>query len=200
MSQKHKYVESIGAPNICAVCSLFKWDMRHDEFSGDEIQAHRDLLTEKLPGANRTATELNLDFTIKDSGERKQFTNGMVRDVETGKVDFDRALDGPMFERWAAHLTKAVPKYADVKPGVPNWTLADDEEALVRFRKSAVRHFLQWRRGDTDEDHAAAVFFNLNGYEYVKERLKPKRNPIPCAAFGHHLQDKNGHCVECNKL
>lgn len=171
-------------PEFCVKCGCRK-DHRLHEYQGDGTQAIRQKTFE--------------EFKIKDSGERKQFTSGMVRDVETGKVDFDRALDGPMFERWAAHLTKAVPKYADIKPGVPNWTLADDEEALVRFRKSAIRHFLQWRRGDTDEDHAAAVFFNINGYEYVKERLKSKRNPIPCAAFGHHLQDKNGYCVECNK-
>jgi hypothetical protein len=112
------------------------------------------------------------EFTVKDSGQRAQFSSGMVRDVQDGKTDFELPLNGPMFARWAEHLTKGAGKYPDVKPGTPNWTLAEGEEELVRFRKSAVRHFYQWLRGDTDEDHAAAVFFNINGYEYVKARMR----------------------------
>lgn len=112
------------------------------------------------------------DFDVKDSGERQHFTSGMVRDTQEGKVDYTRVLDGPMFDRWAAHVTKAEKKYPDIAPGVANWTLASGEEELVRFKKSAFRHFRQWLRGDTDEDHAAAVLFNINGYEYVRERMK----------------------------
>lgn len=105
---------------------------------------------------------------------REQFDSGMVRDTADGKIDIDRVFDGPMVDRWADHVTKAESHYPDVAPGVPNWTLADGEKELIRFRKSAARHFRQWRRGDTDEDHAAAVFFNINGYEYVKARMKAK--------------------------
>lgn len=110
------------------------------------------------------------EFTIKDSGERAQFAGGMVRDTTTDKIDYELPLNGPMFDRWAAHLTKGAQKYPDVSLGVPNWTLASGDEERIRFRKSAMRHFRQWLRGDTDEDHAAAVFFNINGYEYVKAR------------------------------
>lgn len=109
-------------------------------------------------------------FEVKDSGERQHFAGGMVRDTAEGKIDFTRALDGPMFERWAAHLTRAESKYPDIAPGVPNWTLAAGAEEYQRFRKSALRHFVQWLRGDTDEDHAAAVFFNINGAEYVRAK------------------------------
>lgn len=109
-------------------------------------------------------------FTVKDSGQRSQFVGGMVRDTEDGKIDFARVFDGPMLERWAALLTKGATKYPDFGPGVPNWKLAVGEAERVRFQKSAVRHFVQWLRGDTDEDHAAAVFFNINGHEYVVEK------------------------------
>jgi hypothetical protein len=104
----------------------------------------------------------------------------MVRDVTTGKIDWHRVADGPMLKRWAAHLTKAEAKYADAAPGVPNWTLADGDEELARFRASAFRHFMQWFAGETDEDHAAAVFFNVNGCEYVKARATvcPPHQPI----------------------
>ena len=112
----------------------------------------------------------SLEFVIKDSGERKQFESGMVRDVTTGKVEYGRVLDGPMFERWAVHLTKGATKYPDVRPGVANWTLANGPAELARFKESALRHFIQWYRGDNDEDHAAAVFFNINGHEYVRSQ------------------------------
>lgn len=113
-------------------------------------------------------------FVVKDSGERQQFASGMVRDTQKGKMDFTRLLDGPMFDRWAALLAGGEVKYPDVAPGVPNWTLADGEAEYVRFRKSAFRHLRQWLRGDRDEDHAAAVFFNINGAEYVREKLLAK--------------------------
>lgn len=111
-------------------------------------------------------------FTVKDSGKRQEFDSGMVRDTQEGKIDYTSVLDGPMFDRWATHLTTAKAKYPDVAPGVANWTLANGEEELVRFRKSALRHLLQWLHGDIDEDHAAAVFFNINGACYVEEKLK----------------------------
>lgn len=106
-------------------------------------------------------------FSIKDSGVREQFDSGMVRDTTEGKIDYTLALDGPMFDRYAEHLTKGAKKYAE-----RNWMKANGEAELARFKKSALRHFLQWLRGDVDEDHAAAVFFNINGAEYVKGRMK----------------------------
>lgn len=111
-------------------------------------------------------------FTVKDSGARKQFASGMVRDTSEGKTDFTRVLDGPMLKRWAQHLTRAEVKYPDVSPGVANWLLAEGDEELQRFRKSAFRHFVSWLLGEEDEDHASATFFNINGAEYVKEKMR----------------------------
>lgn len=116
----------------------------------------------------------NKDYVVKDSGKRENFTSGMVRDTATDKPDVELIFNGPMADRWAEHLTKGAVKYPDVELGVPNWTLASGKAEMIRFRKSAARHFRQWLRGDQDEDHAAAVIFNMNGYEYVKERLDPK--------------------------
>lgn len=105
------------------------------------------------------------EFQVKDSGQRAQFGSGMVRDVTDGKPDYSLAFDGPMFERWAVHLTKGAAKYSK-----RNWMQADGDEEMARFKESACRHFVQWMRGDTDEDHAAALFFNVSGVEYVKAR------------------------------
>jgi dATP/dGTP diphosphohydrolase, N-terminal len=107
------------------------------------------------------------EFAVKDSGTRKSFESGMVRDVTDNKVDYTLILDGPMLERWAQHLTKGAAKYSK-----RNWMKAEGQEELERFRESAMRHFLQWIKGETDEDHAAAVMFNINGFEYVRGRMQ----------------------------
>jgi len=105
-------------------------------------------------------------MAIKDSGERVQMA-GMVRDTTKGKIRYDLVVgDGPMFKRWAQHLTDGAVKYA-----ARNWMGAKSQEELERFRESALRHFIQWYTGELDEDHAAAVFFNINGAEYVKNRI-----------------------------
>lgn len=128
-------------------------------------------------------------FVVKDSGKREQFTSGMVRDTTEDKVDYELPMNGPMFDRWAEHLTKGAKKYPDTAPGEPNWMLASGKEELVRFRKSAVRHFRKWLRGETDEDHAAAVFFNINGVEYVKNRIHKEPNAKP-ATRGSEVEAK----------
>jgi hypothetical protein len=111
------------------------------------------------------------DFQVKDSGKREQFESGMVRDTTEGKTDYTLVLDGPMFKRWAVHLTKGAVKYKK-----RNWMQANGEAEYDRFRESALRHFLQWIEGDRDEDHAAAVMFNINGAEYVSQRMTEEIN------------------------
>lgn len=112
-----------------------------------------------------------MSYEIKDSGERREFASGMVRDTAEGKIDWLSCRFGPMFRRWNKLMTAGRKKYPDPKPGVPNWTLAGGEDEFLRARQSAARHFEQWLAGDTDEDHAAAVYFNINVAEYVREKL-----------------------------
>lgn len=104
-------------------------------------------------------------FMTKDSGERHQFESGMVRDVTEGKLNPLLVRDGPMFVRWIELLSRGAQKY-DAR----NWMLAEGEAEYERFRESAARHFEQWLAGERDEDHGAAVFFNINGAEYVLEK------------------------------
>lgn len=122
-------------------------------------------------------------FVVKDSGAREEFTSGMVRDTADGKVKYTLVLNGPMLERWAVHLTKGEAKYPPDPDGTANWTKASGIRELLRFRESALRHLVQWLCGDTDEDHAAAVFFNVNGHEYVKSRMRESGGG-PCIVEG----------------
>jgi len=111
---------------------------------------------------------------IKDSGERITFASGSMRDPSTGKIKWSRITFGPMMRRWAQHLTTAEAKYPDPKPGVPNFTLIETEEELIRYKESAFRHFMSWFFDEVDEDHAAATFFNINGVEIIKDKRRQK--------------------------
>lgn len=106
------------------------------------------------------------NFETKDSGKREQYKSGMVRDVSSDKIDYSLIYDGPMLKRWAELLTRGAIKY-----NKRNWMLSNGQEELERFRESAARHFTQWMNGETDEDHAGATYFNINCYEYLKEKL-----------------------------
>lgn len=108
-----------------------------------------------------------MSYEVKDSGERQEFDSGMVRDTTKGKTNWSLVADGPMLGRYAEHLTKGAVKY-DAR----NWMQAEGQAEADRFRESAFRHFMQWYLGDTDEDHAAAVWFNINGAEYVKAQAE----------------------------
>lgn len=106
------------------------------------------------------------NFQVKDSGRRQEFSTGMVRDVNDDKILWHLVADGPMLKRYAIHLTNGAKKYSP-----RNWMLASTTEEYERFRESAYRHFMQWHAGDRDEDHAAAVYFNINGAEHVRDKM-----------------------------
>jgi hypothetical protein len=59
-----------------------------------------------------------------------------------------------------------------VKYGERNWEKAAGEAEISRFQASALRHIYQWLDGDSTEDHAVAVAFNLAGAEMVKYKMK----------------------------
>jgi hypothetical protein len=117
----------------------------------------------------------DLAFVIKDSGKRKEFSTGMQRDVTDNKPRFDLIIpeclsfDKQMLTRWAKHMEGGAKKYSE-----RNWEKASTQEELTRFKESALRHCMQWFCGETDEDHAAAVFFNISGAEMVKVKLIAK--------------------------
>ena len=109
-------------------------------------------------------------FDILDSGERKTFSTGMQRDIGLKTLRPD-LIWLPGLIRLAEHYGKGALKYAE-----RNWEKAKTLEEQMRFQASAFRHFVQWMRGDRDEDHMSAVIFNMFGYEYTRERIN---NEIP---------------------
>jgi len=112
------------------------------------------------------------EFIIKDSGNRTEYSSGMVRDKSEDKEKFDLLFpegipyEEQMLTRFAIHLTKGANKYSD-----RNWEKANSESEMLDFKRSAWRHFIKWYLGMLDEDHASGVFFNIMGYETTKHKL-----------------------------
>jgi hypothetical protein len=112
------------------------------------------------------------DYVTKDSGARQEFDSGMKRDTESGKARFDLVvpLDVPyneqMLTRFAMLMSRGAEKY-DAR----NWEKANSEDELARYYSSGFRHFMQWITGETDEDHAAAIMFNVMCAETLKYKL-----------------------------
>lgn len=129
-------------------------------------------ITEAYAGAFSSHTK----WVTKDSGERIAYPSGMRRDVDSGKPRFELLTpegvpyEDLMLTRWANLMARGAEKYGD-----RNWELADSIEEYERFQASAFRHFMQWLTGEDDEDHAAAVFFNIQAAEVVWGRLNDGR-------------------------
>lgn len=118
------------------------------------------------------------DFVTKDSGERARFESGMQRDVETGKPRFDLMipLGVPYEEQMITRLAKLYGRGAE-KYDERNWEQADSEAEMARMKSSAFRHFMQWLTGEGDEDHAAAIIFNVIAHETTRYKVERAASP-----------------------
>lgn len=113
------------------------------------------------------------NFITKDSGQRVVFETGMNRDVSEDKPAFHLLLakgvpySEQFITRWAELMQRGAVKYNE-----RNWEKARTQVELDRFYSSALRHLLQAMCGEKDEDHLAAVAFNIAGAAYVEYRMK----------------------------
>jgi len=91
-------------------------------------------------------------YTIKDSGERTEFTTGAVRDLRKGKGRFD--LLPPMtMKALAIHYELGCQKYGD-----RNWELGIP---VSKYIDSALRHLFEFQDGLEDENHLVAALWNV---------------------------------------
>lgn len=96
----------------------------------------------------------------------KQYDSGMLREDKTGKPRFDLMwpegvpFSSQLLTRFANLLAHGAEVHGD-----RNWERGYGDEEMAQYKDSCARHHAQWMAGETDEDHAAAVMFNLLGYE-----------------------------------
>lgn len=112
-------------------------------------------------------------YVTKDSGARDAYDSGMTRDTQDGKARFDllRPKGVPYAKQFLTRVAELMTRGA-VKYGFRNWEKANSEDELERFQNSAERHLMQWLAGEEDEDHAAAVVFNILAAETVKYKMQ----------------------------
>jgi hypothetical protein len=90
-------------------------------------------------------------YVTKDSGERREFGTGSVRDTEAGKIDWT-LLPLTGLERFIALMMRGAGKY-----GRHNWRKG---QSMARAERSLWRHLVAYQNGERDEDHLTGVIFN----------------------------------------
>ena len=154
---------------------------------------------------------------LKDSGARRDFGTGAVRDVAEGKGRCDLLplveignLEGDDYlweigtyirQGGTAALWRVIGRFAqEVYGGTPSAMLevAKQYEDGARkyndrnwengiplhcFIDSGVRHYLKFRRGDTDEPHDRAFVWNMLGAIWTQQN-HPELNDLPFAEKG----------------
>lgn len=141
---------------------------------------------------------------IKDSGQRREFPTGAVRDIQEGKGRCDllpldtvaKLIDSEVLtcindyvrKGDARDLREAIRKFIVEHPSWDTYTAMLEtskqyEEGAKKYEErnwekgipvhcfidSGVRHYLKWRRGDTDEPHDRAFVWNMLGAIWTHE-------------------------------
>jgi hypothetical protein len=100
---------------------------------------------------------------LPDSGTRATYETGAQRDNRVGKGRYD-LISPYALKRLALRLEAGAEKYSD-----RNW---EKGMPLARYLDALIRHTQQLLMGDTTEDHASAVMFNIMAYMHTEEMLE----------------------------
>ena len=106
---------------------------------------------------------------IQDSGDRREFDSGAVRDMAEGKGRCD-LLPACAVLRLARHFENGAKKYTD-----RNW---EKGIPIHSFIDSAIRHLMKYLDGQDDEDHLCAAAWNCMCAMWTEEK-KPELQDIP---------------------
>lgn len=104
-----------------------------------------------------------MDYATHDSGQRRSFGTGAVRDIDDGKPRYD-LIPPHALRRVAMLYTRGAVKY-----GENNWHKGIPTQQMLA---SAMRHLEAYRRGEQDEDHLAAVVWNVLAIMQYEEEGK----------------------------
>lgn len=116
-----------------------------------------------MAGVSEMAREEEGSGALPDSGQRRSFSTGSVRDVAEGKGRCD-LLPPLAILRLARHFEAGAKKYGD-----RNWEKGQPQHVLL---DSGLRHTFRYLAGAYDEDHLAAAVWNLLCAMDQEERSK----------------------------
>lgn len=106
---------------------------------------------------------------IQDSGTRRAFETGAVRDMAEGKGRCD-LLPAVAVLRLARHFEAGAKKYSE-----RNW---EQGIPIHSFIDSAIRHLMEYLDGQDDEDHLCAAAWNCMCAMWTEEK-HPELQNIP---------------------
>lgn len=106
---------------------------------------------------------------ILDSGSRREFSTGAVRDIQEGKGDMV-SIPWEAILRLSVHYENGAKKYKrwNFRKGIP----------VSSYIDSACRHLAKYQCGCDDEDHLSAAAFNVLGAMFT-ENLMPELQDLP---------------------
>lgn len=99
--------------------------------------------------------------------------SGTNRSSDNGKPRYD-LVPLLLLRRCAIHMARNMES-----KGEANWRNACTQEDINRAMQSAFRHFIDWFEGKADEDHAAALMFNVGLAEEAKEKMNRGKEEAP---------------------
>lgn len=144
--------------------------------------------------------------SVVDSGNRHEFETGSQRDTDDGK-GFPSMLPPYALTRVSQHFQNGAAKYKR-----HNWAKG---QPLSRYYDSMFRHMLKLQAGFTDEDHEAAIAWNILCFIETKKMIeegvlpadlddmsKEGGNPFsPWEGNNVNLESEscceNPHCTSC---
>lgn len=118
--------------------------------------------------------EYEQEFVLKHGDEMSHHSDGVVRDTTKGKVKFPLvfpkgvAKKDQLFWRVAMLYTTGGERYGD-----RNWENSEGEDTLAHHEEALWRHFMSFYfEEDTEEDHAAAIVWNINAVELTRRKIR----------------------------
>jgi len=102
-----------------------------------------------------------------------RFATGAIRDSWVGKTDFLETISFTAHERYARYMTSKQPKYGkgNFKKGID---IVSYEKSLLRHVDKYFRNKYEWGNDEPNEDHLAAMRFNVDGIMFEEEMIKKK--------------------------
>lgn len=113
---------------------------------------------------------------IKDSGHRREFETGAVRDMQEGKGRYD-LIPWEAIHELALHCEAGAKKYGErnVDNGIP----------LHSFLDSAIRHLSCYMQGMKEEPHLRAAMWNITWAIWTEAKM-PELQDIPARLEQQH--------------
>lgn len=109
--------------------------------------------------------------------EITQFKTGAIRDTQEGKVDFVETISFTAHHRYAKYMTGKKAKYGvgNFKKGIP---IESYEQSLLRHIDKYFRNKYENGNDELDQDHLAAMRFNIDGIMHEEEMLAQQKSVI----------------------